>query len=115
MDIAQRRYRAALDRHRGEASEDSRRIVAEAYQRLIEIKRDAIIEAWEMQSARVCPRCGWTTRVEQWSAAVDQSDAEYFGVRRVPPDWAAHYAAHGVEQAKRYVCTDCGFAIVRLG
>ena len=111
--LAEMVYKAAVEKHRQEQTEVSRRVVAEAYRQYVDAQRDVMVAAWDPLAQLVaCPRCKKPTLAKRWLAAPRPEDPH---ARRRPqtgvPEWARPYAERGAHQVTRYSCQDCRFEV----
>jgi hypothetical protein len=115
--LAEMVYKAAVEKHRQEQSEISRRVVAEAYRQYMDMQRDVMVAAWDTSAQLVaCPRCKKPTLAKRWVDDEPEGPAEdppegRRRPKRAVPDWAKPYADRGARRVTRYCCGDCGFEI----
>lgn len=114
--LAEMVYKAAVEKHRQEQSEVSRRVVAEAYRQFMDMQRDVMVAAWDTSAQLVaCPRCKKPTLAKRWADDPSGPNDERPEGRRRPkrgvPDWAKPYADRGACQVTRYCCGGCGFEV----
>jgi hypothetical protein len=104
--LAEMVYKTAVEKHRQEQTEVSRRVVAEAYRQYMDTQRDVMVAAWDT-SARVvsCPRCRRPALATRWREGDDD------GRRSEVPEWARKYTDGGARSVTRYTCGDCGFEV----
>jgi len=114
--LAEMVYRTAVEKHRTEKTEVSRRVVAQAYQQFLETQRDVMVASWDPNTAELvpCPRCKKPTLAKYWQRSPPLPAGTVAKIRRpqrVVPNWATELANRGADRVTSYGCDNCGFSL----